>query len=400
MKFSADWIDEAVNAAPEERATVADLRLWLSGQNVTTHFAGERAADYVTIALYGIAHGLAHDWWTLFGGRDRTVSLMRFRSGFLVPDIRMSFDGAAFDVYADQHSYQNEGVRFWAGAGETMSRRDAETILDDLMNEILGRLERCGISDTSATLRWARVRSSRESDEAQFCEAAGALGLDPYAIDEMSAAAIQQSENLFQNEALIEFIAGARHVEKTKLVDWVEHVKCRSRYKSHVPELKDIAKQAQAHAPVRPSEKAWSLGYRRARAMRKAFGIGLQHRYRSFRDLAKSLGASPAYEIAKKIDGIRALRHDQANGLHIHLRSHSGPQETKASYLFTFARAVGDAVCFPEAELAPVNDLHSAHRQAAGRAFAADVAPYLPSFITGLCSRCGPSWTGLQTRWG
>ena len=29
----------------------------------------------------------------------------------------------------------------------------------------------------------------------------------------------------------------------------------------------------------------------------------------------------------------------------------------------------------------------------------ADVAPYLPSFITGLCSRCGPSWTGLQTRW-
>jgi transposase len=29
-----------------------------------------------------------------------------------------------------------------------------------------------------------------------------------------------------------------------------------------------------------------------------------------------------------------------------------------------------------------------------------DVAPYLPSFITGLCSRCGPSWTGLQTRWG
>jgi type IV secretion system protein VirD4 len=28
------------------------------------------------------------------------------------------------------------------------------------------------------------------------------------------------------------------------------------------------------------------------------------------------------------------------------------------------------------------------------------VAPYLPSFITGLCSRCGPSWTGLQTRWG
>lgn len=31
---------------------------------------------------------------------------------------------------------------------------------------------------------------------------------------------------------------------------------------------------------------------------------------------------------------------------------------------------------------------------------AVDVAPYLPSFITGLCSRSGPFWTGLQTRSG
>jgi hypothetical protein len=27
-----------------------------------------------------------------------------------------------------------------------------------------------------------------------------------------------------------------------------------------------------------------------------------------------------------------------------------------------------------------------------------DVAPDQPSFITGLCSPCGPIWTGLQTR--
>ena len=38
--------------------------------------------------------------------------------------------------------------------------------------------------------------------------------------------------------------------------------------------------------------------------------------------------------------------------------------------------------------------------QAALRDVACDVAPYLPSFITGLCSGCGPFWTGLQTRSG
>ena len=31
---------------------------------------------------------------------------------------------------------------------------------------------------------------------------------------------------------------------------------------------------------------------------------------------------------------------------------------------------------------------------------AVDVAPKAPSFITRIRSGCGPSWTGLQTRWG
>ena len=44
--------------------------------------------------------------------------------------------------------------------------------------------------------------------------------------------------------------------------------------------------------------------------------------------------------------------------------------------------------------------LKLAGEKAVAEMTASDVAPYLPSFITGLCSRCGPSWTGLQTRWG
>ena len=39
---------------------------------------------------------------------------------------------------------------------------------------------------------------------------------------------------------------------------------------------------------------------------------------------------------------------------------------------FAFARAIGDAICFRETPLSVVNRLHRAHRQAAGRAFAAE----------------------------
>ena len=55
------------------------------------------------------------------------------------------------------------------------------------------------------------------------------------------------------------------------------------------------------------------------------------------------------------------------------MRSLGGSAEARIGHSFTFARAVGDVVCFPQETRAAVNDLHSAYRQAAGRAFAAEL---------------------------
>ena len=60
------------------------------------------------------------------------------------------------------------------------------------------------------------------------------------------------------------------------------------------------------------------------------------------------------------------------DGLHIHLRNHGDSKEAASGHLFAFARAVGDAACFPKHQLAPITELRSAYRQAAGRAFAAE----------------------------
>jgi hypothetical protein len=66
------------------------------------------------------------------------------------------------------------------------------------------------------------------------------------------------------------------------------------------------------------------------------------------------------------------LRRDGPDGLHVHLRNHGDTQEAASAHLFAFARAVGDAACFPEPQLGPITELRSAYRQAAGRAFAAE----------------------------
>jgi len=372
LRYSIDWQDGAENVAPEERATVGDLRLWIGEQNVTMYLDGYRTDDHVTLALYAMAHGLAHDWWTIFGGRDREVSLIRHRSGFALPDIRMRFDGADFEITAANCLYRNPSVRFWTGPTEVAPRVDAEVFLERFIEEILERLHDRDIEGTSAQLRWRRVQESRESDEAEFCEAVGALGLDPYSIDDVTASAIGEAEALFRGEALTEFISGAENVERHPLLEWVRTSDRRPAFEARIAELRAVSDQVTENAPAREHEPAWSLGYRRASAMRRAMNLASEYRFRSFREVAEPLGASRSYRLAGRVDGIRALRSDHDNGVRIHLRSHGESPQAKTAHLFTFARAVGDVVCFPEPDRAPINDLHSAHRQAAGRAFAAE----------------------------
>ncbi len=373
MRHSIKWCDDAANAAPEERATVASLQLFVGGLNVTQHLAAGEAFDHVTVSLYSLAHGLAHDWWTIFGVRDRTISLTRYRTGYLLPDLRFGFDGAAFEMQAHQCVYQQPDVRFWAGPSEVFGRAEGEACLSSLIEDVLLRLRQRGLPATSAALRWQRVMASRRSEEeAIFCEAAGSLGLDPYQIDEATADFIEKAETLFEREALVEFVSGAGEVDRPALLRWVERMARGKGHQYRLANLRPIVDQTLRETPPTRDDRAWEIGYRRALGARKVLNLEQNTRFRSFRDIATRLGASKGYSLAPGVNGIRALRRDRGDGLHIHLRNHGDTKEAAAAHLFAFARAVGDACCFPEPQLGPITELRSAYRQAAGRAFAAE----------------------------
>jgi hypothetical protein len=372
VRHSIDWREDASNAAPEERATVADVQVFVGNLNVTQHLAAGHLSDRITVSLYSLVHGLTHDWWTIFGVRDRTMSLTRYRTGTLLPDLRFGFDGAAFEIQAHQRVYEQPDVRFWAGPSEVLSRTEGEAWLSGLIDEVLARLRQRGLPATSAALRWQRVMASRRSEEAVFCEAAGSLGIDPYQMDDGTAGFIEQAEALFGREALVEFVSGAGNVDRRQLIAWVQAMAGNKGFRYRLANLRPIVDQAVRDTPQRPGEAAWAAGYRLARGVRRQLNLGQTHRFKSFKDLATRLGASKTYNLAPQVDGIRALRRDRADGLHVHLRNHGHTQEAASAHLFAFARAVGDAACFPEPQLGPVTELRSAYRQAAGRAFAAE----------------------------
>ncbi len=374
MKFSADWIENAKNVAPEERATVADFRLLLADQNVTMNLRGNASTDHIVISLYSLAEGLAHDWWLLFGSREREISLIKHRSGYALPDIRFRFDGAAFEAVAVQKIFQNPPLRFWAGPSEILTREEAEFSLSEFIELVLERLKSKGQSDTSAALRWTRVQASRaDLQESVFCEGAGALGLDPYSINESDAVLIEEAASLFQKESLAEFLSGAKDYRTSILLDWVRAAERRPKYKSCVSDLMSIVRKAARLAPEHQGERSWALGYRRARSMREVLNLRQEDRIQSDKALAKRLGAATNFEPAGRVDGIRALRsHTSGDDVSIHMRDHGSSPQARVAQLFSFARAVGDVACFPSPTRSPVNELHSAYRQAAGRAFAAE----------------------------
>lgn len=373
MHFLASWLDDASNAAPEERATVADFKIYVGDQNVTMHLVGTESEDHVTMPLYSLVEGMVHEWWNLFGGRDYEISLLKFRMGYAVPDVRMKYDGAAFEVSSYQRTYKNPDIRFWTGPSEVLSRPSAEAELEGLIGELLGRLKKRKIQDTSAEIRWKRVLASRaDVEEAGFCEAAGALGVDPYQIDDKTLAEIIKAAESFEGEPLLEFLAGARGRARQPLLDWIDQVEKQPRYRSRVSGLQEIAGLAVAKVPSKEHERSWALGYRRARAVRQLLNLEISDRFETPNALARRFGASTEFSLAPRVDGIRALRSDQEDGVHIHLRDHGSAPRARNGELFSFARAVGDVCCFPEMTRSPVNELRDASRQSAGRAFAAE----------------------------
>jgi hypothetical protein len=372
LRYSANWIEGAPNVAPEERATVAEFRLWLAEQNVTMHLRGGFSHDHLTIALYPLAEGLAHDWWSLFGGRDREFSLTKYRTGYAMPDVRFRFDGRTFEASAHQRAYRNPDVRFWAGSNEVMSRADAEGVLSKFIGEVLAQLSE-HVENASGALRWSRVEASRaDPEEAEFCECAGALGLDPYLIDEAGSGLIQNAASLFEDEPLTEFLAGAKSYAATPILDWIRQAESRPKPESRIADLLAIAQHAAERAPDRAGEESWALGYRRARTVRQLMNLKESRRFKSTVELAKKFGAGDAFSFAARTDGIRALRSHHNEEVHIHMRNHGTSADADAACRFSFARAIGDVACFPSVARAAVNELHYASRQAAGRAFAAE----------------------------
>lgn len=388
MRFQADWQAEGTNAAAEERVTVADLRILIGVNNAcayeqprrqgksrgTTDKRGDvRHVEHATVSVYPLAEEIAFNWWRLFGGRDDELRLLDGRGGYALPDVRLAFDGSGFTVRCLPAAYENPGVRFTHGGEERLTRSAAETALAGFLQHVVARLTAAELQDTGLQMRWERVRASRlDAEESAFCEAAGALGLDPYRINDTDAEFIADAGALFSGDPLAELLSGlpaGSRVSGHSVLAWLREAAARPDSLSRLPGLDDLRHAMTDVRRLGQNEWPWCAGYRCARAVRRRLNLGVGDRL-DVPTLAERLDGA-RFTGAGSVSGVRAIVETRGEATHVHLPTvRSGLRHV--SERFAFCRALGDIVANPPVERSAVNDLRKATRQATGRAFAAE----------------------------
>lgn len=379
MRFSADWLAKGRNRAPELAATVARVSIEVGDVNVTElRIDGEeRVRRHVVMPAYVLAEGLVQRWWTLMGARGRAVRLRNIRQGFAVPDVVLTPDAEQIEVEARSFAYGNPAVAFINAARETVGRDAFRAELAGFAHGVLARLREMDIADSPLADYWRSIRTSEQNaQEHELCLAAGALGLDPYAMDERDANLIERSARVFRGEQLREFLSGVAGSAAEEALSWVTGEEGRLDARIALPELdlvgRKVRRRMRGPGPGPGFREAafapWNVGYEAARTTRSAIDQSPTERFKTVAALARKFGSADFAVARGNVQGLRAVVRPSPRRTGILV----GGDRPEPSKLFALARAIGDSIVFGAAERAAITD-NETRRQAVGRAFAAEL---------------------------
>jgi hypothetical protein len=373
MRFSAEWQDPGVSASAELKATFCLLAIDLDGKRISRFFDERygRAHDRIAMPAYPVAQGFARAWWSLLAGRSGKIRLRRFRDGFAVPDVRFQPDGHYVEITAEPFEYGNPPVTFTRRGHERVAIDELERDMAEFIDAVVEKLSDHKIRKSWLQDRWSLIQASlADEEERVFCEAAGALGINPYLCDEGEAQAIEQAAKYFDDEALLEFLASQRGQEPVNALHWLAAAETQLGDKAVLPLIADIAgdlRRQREEMTFRASHP-WQLGYRLAEQCRAMVGLEPERVFDGVDEVAALFGGT-GFEVADgRVPGLRAEAYRGEGAPKIIVAELPVPQ----SRTFAMMRAIGDFLAFQQEGRSPVTDTYS-YRQGVGRAFAVEM---------------------------
>jgi len=386
LKIDFDWTDPLGARGAELRATWARLSITVDRHPVTKVYEerSKTVRDAIYLPLYPLAEWLAEQWWPLWNepapspscgrpGYNQRHGLVHAREGYALPPLRIEPEGSLVLVSWSSERLAAQHLEF-LGSGEvwleTNAVKDAFTAL---IEAVVGRLAADGISESRLQQDWLAIRTA-DGDERDFCECAGALGLDPYALDESQEHEIEEAGNLLPGDILPEFFRAARASADELRRDAEEVSAAVARAGSNPADLTPLRRLRDVAGTWGGPDGSppWEQGYGVARKLRSYLGLDGRP-LASMESIGAAIGTTWA-ELGAALSRFssKTLPFEALVGVNPKLSPgfvlRPGRPE---SLLFDLCRALFEYLCLPARRNALITDAHT-ERQKRNRAFAAE----------------------------
>jgi hypothetical protein len=202
FQISKTWLPK--KGTSELDVTMARIGLTIDEKNVTEFIEDDgHKMSHLEIPAYFIAEWIAENWWPLLweprksedGVDDAEFvarhSLLTAQHGFALPRVTFIPTGRTIHLAANAREAAFADVRFRNSSRASVLREDVEKELSAFVEAVYVRLEQSSISDTGLQAAWGLVRGIAP-DERQFCQFAGALGLAPHDVGDVTAALLER----------------------------------------------------------------------------------------------------------------------------------------------------------------------------------------------------------------
>jgi hypothetical protein len=244
--------------------------------------------------------------------------------------------------------------------------------LSSLITAVAGRLEANEITDTLLQQDWEAIQSA-DPDETMFCECAGALGLDPYSLNDVQRHEIEEAGRRLPEEIVTEFFPAARKGELIADADEIhEALVCAQSNVEDLASLKELRRVAAGWNEV-PVVKPWEQGYSFAQKVRTHLGLDGKP-LKSIREVGNAVGVNE--EILLPVLS-RFQSHSRPFAALMGINDKSSPAfvlreaASPSSELFHFCRALFEYLRSPIRRSALITDANT-EEQKRNRAFAAE----------------------------
>ncbi len=365
LAFEFDWLDGEGMGGPELSATSASLTI-RAGESVVTRVFDTRAKlvrDFADVPLYPLAEWLVSNWWFINSEMPgpanehsqafrRRHCLGANREGYAYPnlDIVPSHGGKTRLSWSPTRSLWTRAE--FLGSDEALVDGDEfRQTCSDFIDSVITRLDSFDVQDTFLQEEWDAIRNA-DDEETQFCQAAAALGWDPYALDDDArehVIALGDMLGGLLNEALPALdsanpLAGASEIETA-----LKGARNNRVYLERVESFR-----SQIVREFRVAETPWDEGYDWARRLRRDLNLDGEP-LTTPASIAAALGEDSGtldrimqpvarFSAARMIDG--AIARDGGGETGFALGAGGGDNARR----FRFCRALAEALASPDSD--------------------------------------------------